>query len=298
MAPIFVGTTDGLYQLEATGATGPSWFGGRSVAVLGRENTELWAMLDGRDLWHTIGGGEWWFRVASLEGARGNCVADVRVGLVVGTSEAHLHRLDGEGLVPVEGFERAPGRDAWHTPWGGPPDTRSVSEDGTAVYVNVHVGGILRSRDFGATWEPTIPIEADVHRVWACDDGVFAACANGLAVSRDQGDSWTMREGVQAYCRAVAVCGDAVLLSTSDGPRGGHGAIYRAPVAGGALQRCTAGLPEWFEDNVDSHCLDAIPDLAALGTVDGRVFVSRDQGSTWEQIATGLPAVERVLVLP
>jgi hypothetical protein len=121
-----------------------------------------------------------------------------------------------------------------------------------------------------------------------------------LAVSTDQGESWELRaEGLHStYCRAVAICGDAVLLSASDGPRGGHGAVYRGRLDGGAFERCRTGLPEWFADNVDSHCLDALPELAALGTSDGQVYVSSDQGSTWARIAEGLPRVSRVLVLP
>lgn len=300
MTEIFVGTSDGLYQLDDGGDRVAEWHRGRSVGVLGREGPELWAILDHRELWHTIGA-EWWFRVATLDGGlRGNCVADTRAGLIVGTSDAHLYRLDGEGLQRVDGFERIDGRDGWYMPWGGPPDTRSLTEDHSAVYANVHVGGIVRSRDHGESWEPTIDIDTDVHRVWANDGRVFAACAHGLAVSTDQGETWEMRdEGLHStYCRAVAICGDAVLLSASNGPRGGRGAIYRGRVDGGGFERCRDGLPDWFDDNVDSHCLDAIDELAAFGTTDGDVFVSDDEGSTWRQIANGLPEVRRVLVLP
>ena len=46
-------------------------------------------------------------------------------------------------VVRVEPFERMEGREAWHTPWGGPPDVRSITEDFDAVYANVHVGVLL-----------------------------------------------------------------------------------------------------------------------------------------------------------
>ncbi|MFN8233199.1 MAG: hypothetical protein U0V56_06925, partial [Actinomycetota bacterium] len=61
----------------------------------------------------------------------------------VGTSGARLLRLVGNALEPVEGFAAVAGREGWFTPWGGPPDTRSISEWDHDVYVNVHVGGIL-----------------------------------------------------------------------------------------------------------------------------------------------------------
>jgi photosystem II stability/assembly factor-like uncharacterized protein len=174
--------------------------------------------------------------------------------------------------------------------------------DDETVYANVHVGGIVRSRDEGETWEPTIDIDADVHRVWADPRRVFAASALGLAVSQNRGDDWTFRtEGLEAtYCRGVGLCGDTVLVSASSGPRGGRSAIYRGARAGGALERCRGGLPEWFEDNIDSSCLDAMPDTssAAFGTADGRVFVSQDEGASWAEIASGLPAITCVLTLP
>lgn len=183
---------------------------------------------------------------------------------------------------------------------GRPPDTRSISEDGEAVYVNVHVGGIVRSRDQGRSWVPTIDVDADVHRVWAGDPGVFAACALGLAISTDGGDTWEIEsDGLHAtYSRGVTVCGDTVLISASDGPRGGRAALYRRALTGGSIERCRNGLPEWFDGNVDSAWLDATPELAAVGTADGRAFASGDGGATWEEVASGLPSIECVLVMP
>ena len=55
------------------------------------------------------------------------------------------------------------GRDRWYTPWGGPPDTRSMTSADGKVYANVHVGGVVRSADAGRTWQPTaLDIDADV----------------------------------------------------------------------------------------------------------------------------------------
>jgi len=163
-------------------------------------------------------------------------------------------------------------------------------------------GGIARSADEGATWEPTIDIDADVHRVWAVDGRVFAACGRGLAVSEDRGGSWAMRtEGLHAvYCRGVALSGDTVLVSASTGPRGGRSGLYRAAAHGGPFERCRSGLPEWFEGNIDSACLDALPDegVAAFGTEDGGVFASTDEGATWAAVATSLCPVRCVLMLP
>jgi hypothetical protein len=300
MTRIMVGTGDGLREFDDGGTAGPVHHAGRSVDALGAEYPGMWAVLNGSDVWRTDGRG--WTQKGALDGLRGNCIADTRAGYIVGTSEAHLYRVLDEGVERVEAFERVAGRDGWYTPWGGPPDARSITEDFDAVYVNVHVGGIVRTRDEGATWEPTIDIDADVHRVWSLDGRVYAACAGGLAVSDDDGDSWDVRtDGLHAtYCRAVALCGDAVLVSASNGPRGGRSALYRGAKDGGPFERCQGALPQWFDDNVDSYCLDAIPDdgVAAFGTGDGRVFASTDQGSTWAQVADGLPSIRCVLLMP
>ena len=121
-----------------------------------------------------------------------------------------------------------------------------------------------------------------------------------LYISRDRGNTWTLRsDGLEApYSRAVAVCGDSVLVSASDGPRGGRGAVYRGDLEGGRLERCQTGLPEWFDDNIDTYCLDALPQgsFVAFGTSDGRVFASDDAGVSWVELASGLPQVQRVLV--
>src|SRR5213593_1928350 len=90
-------------------------------------------------------------------------------------------------------FDAAEGREAWHTPWGAPADVRSISSgaDG-AVYVNVHVGGVLRSTDGGAGWRPTLDIEHDVHQVLALPERpglVLVAAADGFGLSRDGGDT-------------------------------------------------------------------------------------------------------------
>ena len=95
------------------------------------------------------------------------------------------------------------------------------------------------------------------------------------------------------------MCGEVALLSASRGPRGGRAAVYRAALRGGTFERCPAG-PGWFDDNIDTFCLDALPDgsFAAFGTSDGQVYASTDAGSGWDELASGLPPLRRILVMP
>jgi hypothetical protein len=123
-----------------------------------------------------------------------------------------------------------------------------------------------------------------------------------LSVSKDGGHTWRLRaEGLHAtYCRAVAVCGTRVLLSASSGPRGGRAALYRSDLDVERFERCGDGLPRWFDGNLDSYCVDALPggELAAFGTEGGELYASTDEGSSWSRIASGLEEIRRVLVLP
>lgn len=300
MLRIFVATPDGLHTFDERGLPGPVHHVGRAVTTVAPAREELWAVVERSEVWHTADIDRW-THVAGIEDHRATCIAAIDDDVFVGSSEARLFRVAGQGLELVVPFDQIEGRSTWYTPWGGPPDTRSISNWDEAIYVNVHVGGILRTADRGETWTRTIDIDTDVHQVTTAEGLVLAACAGGLAVSPDRGGTWTLRsEGLEApYSRAVAVCGDAILLSASNGPRGGRGAVYRGDLEGGGLERCRTGLPGWFDDNIDSYCLDALPDgsFVAFGTSDGRVFVSEDTGVSWVELASGLPRVQRVLVM-
>jgi hypothetical protein len=301
LTDVLVGTRAGIHGRDGVNLEG------REITALAVDRWGVWALADGRTVLRRTAGP--WVEVEEVSELPGRCLLAVEEGLYVGTAEAGLLHLVEGALEEVEDFAKVSGRDGWYTPWGGPPDTRSMAHgaDG-ALYANVHVGGIPRSRDGGRTWEPTIDVDADVHQVTAhpTDPGVIlAACAPGLAQSRDGGDTWTMEDdGLHApYCRAVALTGqdpdrpDTVLVSASTGPRTDRAAVYRRPFAGGSFERCTDGLPEWFDANVDTHCLVANGPTAAIGGPDGVVYRSEDAGRTWEPVAEGLPSITAVGLL-
>jgi photosystem II stability/assembly factor-like uncharacterized protein len=323
MPTILVGTEDGIHTVG--GDPAPARFPGRAVEAMAPDPSRpagevVWALVDGRELWRGQAAGEV-EAIASSPGPPLRCLAviprstgappwgspDPSGGTVLaGTAEAHLLLLaDGE-LRRVEQFDQVEGRDGWYTPWGGPPDVRSVAvgADG-GLWVNVHVGGIPTSPDGGQTWRPTIDVDADVHQVVAHpeDPGrVLAATARGLADSADAGGSWTyLTAGMHAgYCRAVALAGDTVVVSSSTGPRGGRATLYRRPLGAPAqapFERCRDGLPEWFDGNIDTACVDARGPVVAFGSAAGEVFASGDAGATWERLAGGLPPVRCLLLV-
>ena len=119
---ILVGTIDGLHEL---GDNGRVQMAGHEIKSLALGDSGWWAVLDEGEVWRSADGGDWG-EVTALEGLRANCVLPATGGPFVGSSEAHLFALRGEALERVESFEQTRERDTWHTPWGGPPDVRSM----------------------------------------------------------------------------------------------------------------------------------------------------------------------------
>jgi hypothetical protein len=290
---ILVGTADGLYGLTSLDAATLS---GHRVDALARGDDAWWVLTDGTDVWSIPDGGTP-SRAGAVEDAQLNCILPRPDEVLLGAEAAQLFHLplDGGPVYIDEAFARAPGRSTWYTPWGGPPDVRSLAADvdGT-IYLNVHVGGILRRR--ATTWLDTMDIGADVHEVIAHPDlagSALAATARGLAITADGADSWTFHtNGLHAtYCRAVAVSGDRVFVSASRSNRGQEAAVYRTDLSGAELQRCDKGLPDWFSSNVNTTSLQASGDLVVAGDPGGTVYRSSDAGEAWTVEAEGLPAV-------
>jgi hypothetical protein len=297
---LVIGTDEGLYIGRGEGLARADDLTGREVVALARDAHQWWALVDGRGLWRSADGDRW-TAVACVPKRRAASAAMTPAGLLVGTARGHLLRLDQDRLLPVSAFDEAEGRDAWYTPWGAPAEVRSISAgvDGS-LYVNVHVGGVLRSADDGLSWRPTLDIEEDVHQVLAhpARPGlVLVAAAAGFGRSADGGSTWQWEnDGLHDhYCRAVAVAGDVVLVSASTGHRGRQAAVYRRRLDGGdRFERCRTGLPEWFADNVDTGCLVGRGQTVALGTEDGAVFLSRDAGRSWDLVGKDLGSVRAI----
>ena len=289
------GTSDGLI-----GSDGEAWLVGRAVTAVSWYGSGWVVLADDGDV-ARIHGAEV-ERIGSVPEEIGRAVMAVDRGALVGTSNARLAAVHGDGSAMIGSFDEADGRDTWYTPWGGPPDTRSLSAavDGR-LFANVHVGGILRAATPDGVWEPTIDIDADVHQVLADPvdpDHVVAATARGLAESRDGGTTWAFAiDGLHApYARAVALDGGRLYLSASTGPRGGRAALYRREPRSDRFEKCDGSLPEWFGGNIDSHRLAAGGGTVLFATEDGSVLLSDDAGASWREVLGGRGRISCVAV--
>jgi photosystem II stability/assembly factor-like uncharacterized protein len=301
---------DGLFVVA--GETPLQELGQQSVRALTSDgHGGALAIVDGRSLRRRARDGLWsTIATAQLDLACCIAVGDV---IYVGTDDARVLRAGADGaLEPLRGFDAVAGRETWYAGSAvingqrvGPPlgiRSMTATPDGAVLLANVHVGGIPRSTDGGATWQPTIDIDSDVHEVRAHPNRpgvVMAAAAIGLCISRDGGLTWEVeQEGLHAaHCYAVAFAGDDVLVSAASSPFAEQGAIYRRRVDGhGPLVAVAGGLPAWTDGKVDTGCIAMHGSAVALADPKGNVYVSADTGRSWSRQADGLPPPSSVLI--
>lgn len=285
---------------------------GQSVKGLARDSSgNALAIVGGKSLCRRTADGAW-STIARSELELECCVA-VGATIYVGTDDARVMRVCDDGSFErLGGFDHVPGRDRWYAGTAlvdgrlvGPPlciRSMAATCNHTALLANVHVGGIPRSTDGGATWQPTIQIDSDVHQVCAHPtrpEIVIAAAGIGLCISRDGGETWTTeREGLHAsYCSAVAFAGDDLLVAASTDHFAPQGAIYRRPIdREGLILPLRGGLPRWIEGIADTGNIAACGSAVAVADRAGNLYLSADAGRTWSRGGDRLPAPSSLFV--
>jgi hypothetical protein len=266
----------------------------RSLVADGRGG--VLAIVGGHSVHRRASSGEW-SAIARSEFALSCCVPIGNL-IFVGTDDARILRVDPDGAMqPLTGFDAVEGRDTWYAGTAlvdgklmGPPlGIRSMAAtcDAAVLLANVHVGGIPRSTDAGATWRPTIDIESDVHQVCAHPTRrgfVMAASAAGLCLSRDAGATWIIEQrGLHApHCSGVAFGRNDIFVSASTDPFAAQGAVYRRPLdSNGPLQPVGGGMPRWTNGRADTDCIATRDSTIAIIDGSGCLYVSHDDGAAW-----------------
>jgi hypothetical protein len=297
---VLVTTADGYHIFTSSGKQLRSLEGHRVECFTPGPDSTFLAVIDRHEVWSHGSDGEW-TPLAKSEATLTAVVASGD-GVFAGTDDARvLHLTPSGALEPLTGFDTVAGREQWHQV-GSPLQVRTMTAtcDGAVVLANVHVGGIPRSVDGGATWHPTIAVDDDVHQVLAHPtrpDVVAAAASVGLCRSHDGGATWTSStEGMElTYARGVAFVDDDVVVTVSEGPWASRALVYRAPVDGGRATPVDGGLGE-LHGNVDSRCVASDGKVLALADGDGAVWRSSDGFEGFERIADGLDGVTGVMV--
>ena len=220
----------------------------------------------------------------------------------------------------VRGLWDHPHRPTWE-PGGGGAAIHTVLPDpaGDRVVVAMSAGGVYVSEDGGAQWEPRnrgiaagfLPEEPEygqcVHKV-AIDAGdrdrMYAQNHGGVFRTDDGGRKWTsIAGGLPADFGFPIVSsphtpGTAwvipLVADMQRVPPEGRLRVHRTRDAGETWTASAAGLPDgsWTSVLRDAFCADeADPTGIYLGTRDGCVYASADEGETFTTVAEHLPDV-------
>lgn len=249
-----------------------------------------------------------------------------RPGVVwAGTEPSALWRSDdgGETFSLVRGLWDHPHRPLWE-PGGGGQALHTILPhpvDDARVTVGMSTGGVYRSGDAGESWAPSNGgIQAGylpdpppeyghcIHKV-ARDaqdpTRLYAQHHGGVYRSDDDGASWrAIDEGlpsdfgfpVVTHPRDAGVAWVFPLTADMDRtPPKGHCAAYRTRDGGTTWEPCHTGLPDdpfYVSVLRDAMCVDdADPAGVYIGSRDGCVFASPDEGETWTTVARHLPDI-------
>ena len=228
----------------------------------------------------------------------------------------------GEHYELVRGLWNHPHRPTWEPGFGGGAVHTIVPEAGHPenILVAMSAGGVYRSGDGGETWEPSNPgIRAGfmpeneypaygqcVHKV-ARSQGegeLFAQNHNGVYRSVDNGKSWqSIVDGlptdfgftILAHPRKPGVVWVVPVIDGGERiPPGAQLQLQRTDDSGASWRQQTTGLPSHCYTCVlrDAASLDtAEPVGVYVGTRNGDVFASADEGESFHRIATQLPDV-------
>ena len=224
-----------------------------------------------------------------------------------------------------------PGRDEWNIPTNQPPGHLGLPailphpDEASRFWAIVQGFGIFETTDDGVSWTPRNKgLRAD----WPLENPEVGYCVHKLVMSPvdtdrlyqqnhvgmhrsdDAGQSWVeISEGLPTEFGFAAAAHphdrDTFYVIPLDPGHGrcmpdGKAAVWRTRDAGSTWQRLDRGLPQEdahlgvLREGMAIDALD-VPGLY-LGTSTGQVFASADEGETWTEIASYLPAIASVEV--
>jgi photosystem II stability/assembly factor-like uncharacterized protein len=264
-------------------------------------------------------------KVSGLTPAHGRVLAGAEA---VGVFES---RDQGASWSLLSTLDGQPGSERWNDPASQPPGHLGVPailphpDDPSGFWAIVQGIGIFETADDGASWTPrNRGLRAD----WPLENPEVGYCVHKLVMSPvdldrlyqqnhcgmhrsdDGGHTWVeITEGLPSDFGFAAAAHshdrDTFYVIPLDPGHGrcmpeGRAAVWRTRDAGSTWQRLERGLPQ---DNAhlgvlrEGLAIDSL-DVPGLyfGTSTGQVFASADEGETWTEIASYLPAIASVEV--
>jgi photosystem II stability/assembly factor-like uncharacterized protein len=273
----------------------------------------VYRTLDGGATWAQVGGDIPHKRVLSVAISPSHRV-NGRASVYVGTEPSNLYRSedDGKSWQAMPTLTELPSAPTWsfpprpytsHVRWIAP---HHANPD--LLFVGIELGGVMRSRDGGATWEDRKPGSYhDSHALAThqrAPGRVYEAAGGGVALSDDAGDTWSPVDvGMDRhYVWGLAIDHadpDLWYVSASYSARHAHG---RQGDAQGIIFRKSGDTPWQMLGGGGSGLSRPLttmpytllaprerPGALIAGMQDGALWLSEDKGDSWRQLDVKLP---------
>ena len=303
--------------------------GAQCVCVDPNDPARVYVGTFDRGVYRSLDSGESWVGVS--DGIPHGRVLSVAISphaengrsiVYAGTEPSSVYRSadDGRTWEDLSGLRAVPSYDTWYFP--PRPETHHVrwiaphEQERDTIIVGIELGGVLRTRDGGATWEDRHPDAViDPHVVHAhpsSTDRIYAVGGDGVSFSLDAGESWRRDvEGMdRSYTWGLAVDPvdpDLWFVSAAPDPSRAHG-------DGDSQARLfrKRGTAPWEPLELDgyggvSSTLEPMPyalvaPRTAPGTLvcglrDGTVLVSNDAGDSWRTFPSTIPGILALSVI-
>ena len=248
--------------------------------------------------------GERWNQLSRLHGklyCLSSVVIDENLHVYAGIEPAKLFMsLDHcKTWRELKSLQNIPSSKEWHSPWG-PPDLNSIMfnpRDHRQIYVGIEVGGVMKSNDEGANWYELLNgLHKDIHCLainYYNPKIIFAATGGGIYRTVSAGELWAnIGQGIDLTYAVSVVIHPAkpniTYLAIAMGPPGDQALLYRSDDYGETWSLMHNGLPYPMLKGVRTKALivnPAAPAEVYVGTSDGIVFYSSNEGMKWEPIA-------------
>ena len=314
---IHEGSSGAMYAAAAS-----EWLG--SAVWRSPDLGETWE-LSSEGLAYDADGGRKVSKVSTLAAKNGRLLAGVEAP---GIFESRDGGVTWSQLTTLEG---QPGSEGWDDPANQPPGHLGISalmfdtEEPSRFWAIVQGVGLFETQDDGTSWTPrNRGLRADwpreheevgfcVHKLVRSPvdgDRMFQQNHVGMHRSDDAGGTWVeITDGLPTeFGFAAAVHPhdrDTFYVIPLDPGHGrcmpeGRAAVWRTRDAGESWERLDRGLPSqdaWVGVLREAMAIDAeeSPGLY-FGTSTGQVFASADEGDSWSEIASYLPAISSVEV--